>query len=118
MTLVGTLNVLCALISIGGGAISWINPKYTLSVLDLQEGRTTMGRSELRASAGALFVAMGVGALLIGQLVTYLMMGVAWLGAAVGRMTSIIMDPRPTRRTWGFFAVEAAVGLALVAGNL
>ena len=117
MTLVGMLNVLCALISIGGGAISWINPRYTLSVLDLQEGQTTMGRSELRASAGALFVAMGVGALLIGQPVAYLMMGVAWLGAAVGRMTSILVDPGPTRQTWVFFAVETAVGVALVTAN-
>ncbi len=118
MTAVAVLNALCALLSIGIGAISWINPKYTLSALDLKEGKSTMGRSELRASAGALFVAMGAGALLIGQPVAYLMMGIAWLGAAVGRMTSIIMDPRPTRRTWGFFAVEAAVGFALVAGNL
>ena len=118
MTLIGTLNVICAFLSIGIGAISWINPKYTLSVLDLQEGTTTMGRSELRASAGALFVAMGVGTLIIGQPVAYLMMGIAWLGAAIGRLTSIIVDPRPTRKAWGFFTVEAAVGVTLVAINL
>ena len=117
MTGVAALNVLCALLSIGIGAISWINPTYTLSALDLQEGKSTMGRSELRASAGALFVAMGLGALLIGQPAANLMMGIAWLGAAVGRMTSILVDPRPIRKTWVFFAVEAAVGVALVAAN-
>jgi hypothetical protein len=118
MNLAGALNALCALLSIGIGAISWINPKYTLAVLDLQEGKSTMGRSEVRASAGALFVAIGLGALWIGQPIAYLMLGIAWFGAAIGRLTSLLLDPRPIPKTKVFFAIEAAVGILLIVVNL
>ena len=49
------LNPLFALFSIVLGVYGWLFPRYTLTVVDLQAGTTTMGYSEIRASAGALF---------------------------------------------------------------
>jgi hypothetical protein len=46
------------------------------------------------------------------------MLGFAWAGAAIGRLTSIVADPAPTRRTHTFFAVEAVVALLLLTLNL
>ena len=110
-------NLLFALLSIGLGLFGWLAPRYTLGALDLTMGQTTMGMSEIRASAGALFVGMGLGALLLGTPAAYLMLGACWAGAAVGRLTSILLDGTNTKKTT-FFAVEAVVGLAAIALNL
>ena len=53
------INIIFALASIGLGIFGWLAPQYTLDTLDLQAGPSGMGPSEIRASAGALFVGMG-----------------------------------------------------------
>ena len=105
MTLYDVTNLIFVLLSIGLGAIGWLAPRYV------------MGVSEVRASAGALFVGLGVGAVLVGTPDAYAILGAAWMGAAVGRVTSIILDG-PTPKKWGFFISEVVVGLGALAINL
>lgn len=111
------LNVIFALTSIGLGVFGWLAPRYTMAALNLEGRNDTMGMSEVRASAGCLFVGMGVGALLIGTPAAFAMIGFCWTGAAVGRLTSLLRDGQ-TRKKWTFFAVEAAVGVPAIAINL
>ncbi|SFS11624.1 DUF4345 family protein [Yoonia litorea] len=111
------LNILFALASIGLGVFGWLAPKYTMGQLDMSGGDSTMALSEVRASAGALFVGMGVGALLIGTPTAYAMLGFCWCGAAVGRATSLVIDGR-FKKKWIYFIVEAAVGVPAVFLNL
>lgn len=111
------LNILFALLSIGIGAISWVAPRYAMAALDLTDGGSTMGMSEVRASAGCLFVGMGVGALVLATPAAYVMLGFCWTGAAVGRLTSLLRDGQ-SRQKWTFFAVEAGVGLPAILLNL
>ena len=111
------LNSVAALVTIGLGCFGWLAPRYTAGALDLETGTSTMGLSELRASAGCLFVALGLGAIVIGTPMAYLMMGLAYLGAAVGRATSGVLDNPPTRKVWVFFAVEAALSGWLILAN-
>ena len=112
------LNLALALVSIGLGAISWIAPRYALEALDLRLGDSTMGLSELRAASGAMFVGLGAGALILGSPEAHLMAGIGWAFAAAGRLTSILLDAAPTRRTWTFFAVEAVVAALWIGINL
>ncbi|MEM0936527.1 MAG: DUF4345 family protein [Pseudomonadota bacterium] len=112
------INPLFALISIGLGLIGWLAPHYTLKLLELRLGDGTMGLSEMRAVSGALFVGLGAGALLLGSAEAYLMVGAAWTFAALGRLTSIVADGPASRTKWIFFAVEAVVGIALIALNV
>jgi hypothetical protein len=112
------LNPVLALVSIAFGAIGWAAPRYTLSVLDLRPGETTMGLSEMRAASGALFVGLGAGAFALGSPTAYAMIGFAWGFAALGRLTSIVADGPASRQKWTFFAVEAVVGALLVGLNL
>jgi len=110
------LTLLFALVSIGLGCFGWLAPAYTLSALDLSPGKTSMGASEIRASAGALFVGLGLGVLILNDPTATLMLGFAWAGAAVGRATSLLLDGQTTRK-WGFFAVEAVVAISAILLN-
>lgn len=113
------INIALALVSIGLGAFGWLAPRYTMETLDLQTTNdSTMGLSELRASAGALFIGLGLGALYFGTPQAFAMVGFAWGGAAVGRVTSILRDEAPTRKTYIFAAIEIAVAVILLAINL
>lgn len=112
------INILLALTSIGLGAIGWLAPRYTMDLLDLQRGASTMGVSEIRAASGALFVGLGVGALILGSPFAYAMIGFAWGGAAVGRLTSLVTDEAPTTKTRNFFIVETIVAALALAINL
>ena len=111
------LNILFALLSIGFGAIGWLAPRYTMDMLDTKDTGSTMGVSEVRAASGALFVGLGIGALLIGDPMAYAMIGFAWGGGAVGRATSLLLDG-VTRNKLVFFAVEAVVGILAIWINL
>lgn len=112
------MNIALALVSIGFGAIGWLAPRYTMELLDLSPGGSTMGVSEIRAASGALFIGLGTGALLLGTPLAYAMVGFAWGGAAIGRLTSLLADGDRTRQKMTFFGVEAAVAVALLAINL
>lgn len=112
------INIALALVSIGLGAIGWLAPRYTMSVLDIAPVNSTMGLSEIRASSGALFIGLGLGALVLNTPLGYAMVGFAWGGAAVGRLTSIVADGAGNRRKVGFFLTEAAVAAVLLAINL
>ena len=111
------INIIFALLSIGLGCFGWLAPRYTLGALDLTPGETTMGPSEIRASVGALFVGMGIGALILGTPEAYVMLGFCWCGAAMGRLTSLVLDGT-SQKKWIYFIVEAAVGIPAILLNL
>lgn len=111
------LNIIFALLSIGLGAFGWLLPKYTMETLNLTGHTDTMGMSEISASAGALFVGMGFGALILGTSAAFAMIGFCWMGAAIGRLTSVLRDGA-TPKKWGFFIVEGAVGFGALIYNL
>jgi len=111
-------NISLAMVSIVLGAFGYLAPKYTMALLDLRPAGSSMGHSEIRAASGALFIGLGLGAIYLNEPFAYAMVGFAWAGAAIGRLTSILADPAPTRRTHSFFAVEAVVAFALLAINL
>ena len=110
------INIIFAFLSIGLGMFGWLAPRFTMKTLNLSDHTDTMGISEISASAGALFVGMGVGALLLRVPEAFLMIGFCWIGAAIGRLTSIIRDGA-TSKKWVFFFVETAVGLSALIYN-
>lgn len=116
--MIDALNIALALLSIGLGAVGWLAPRYTMDVLDMAPKGSTMGLSEIRAASGALFIGLGAGALVLGEPLAFAMVGFAWAGAAIGRLTSILADEASTRKTYLFFATEITVAGALLAANL
>jgi len=116
--MIDTLNVLMALMTIAFGAFGFLAPRFTASALDLEIGETTMGLSEMRASVGGLFVAMGIFAIWSGLPMAYAMLGVAYSGAALGRLMSMILDRPPFRKAMLYFALEAGPAAYLLLANL
>ena len=112
------INILLALASVGLGAVGWLMPRYTMKLLDMAPTNSTMGLSEIRAASGALFVGLGVGAIILNTPLAFAMVGFAWGGAAIGRLTSIVADGDASRQKITFFVIEAAVASALLAINL
>lgn len=111
------INLVFGVGSIALGLFGWLGPKYTMETLNLRGHTDTMGRSEIRASAGALFVGMGLGAIILATPMAYAMLGFCWFGAAVGRLTSLIIDGKTVKK-FAFFTIEAAVGGIALVGNL
>jgi hypothetical protein len=74
------------------------------------------GVSELRATYGGLFLGLGLAALLWQQPAAYGVAGTAWLGAAVARLASIVLDRSVSALNIGGVALEAVIGALLLAG--
>ena len=73
------------------------------------------GISEIRATYGGLFLALGVLCLVSQSPTIFIAAGVAWVGAACGRLFSIFLDKNNDARNFGGLCLELVVGLLLLA---
>ncbi len=112
------INPAIALLTVAFGLFGFLAPRYTADVLDLKPTDSNMGLSELRASAGGLFVALGLGCLVLGTPMAYAMMGVAYVGAGTGRLVSTVLDNPPRGKALLYFAFEAMPAAWLILWNL
>lgn len=76
------------------------------------------GLSELRATYGGLFVALGAWCLLSQSVVVFTVLGVAWSGAALGRLVSVIIDGNRDQRNLGGLLMELVLGLLMLTQHI
>ena len=112
------LNIVACLLTIAFGLFGFVAPRYTADALDLTPTKSTMGLSEMRASVGGLFVIAGIAALWLNEPLAYAMIGFCFVGAALGRILSLILDKPPVKKVILFGAIEAALALWFLAANL
>lgn len=115
--MIDVLNAGAAVATIGFGAIGWLAPRYTMEKLDLATDGSALGLSEIRAANGALFVIAGLAALLIATPMAYLMLGMIYAGAALGRGTSIVLDGSGQTTSYAFIAAEIGLAAWLIGAN-
>jgi len=72
------------------------------------------GRSEIRATYGGLFAALGLCCLAAQADAVFLTAGIAWIGAAAGRLASVVMDRNAGARNLSAVAFEAVIGVPLL----
>jgi hypothetical protein len=72
------------------------------------------GRSEVRATYGGLFAALGVTCIAAQAEIVFMVAGLAWLGASVGRVYSAFLDRNHDIKNIGGIALEAGLGTLLV----
>lgn len=111
------LNYAAMLATIGFGLIGWLAPRFTMRKLDLTTEGSTLGLSEIRAANGALFVGVALAAIIINAPLAYAMVGFVYAGAAIGRLTSIVLDGSGRLTSWSFLAAEVVIGAYLICAN-
>jgi len=75
-----------------------------------------LGVSEIRATYGGLFFAMGVICLVIRSPDAYLIAGASWLGAGLLRFPSLVVDKGSFPKALGGAAIELTMGVLLLTG--
>jgi hypothetical protein len=112
------LNVIGAIATIGVGCLGLFAPHAASCFTGLNASNKT-AFAEFRATFGGMFVVMGLIPLLTNdEPLAYFMAGLVWLGAAVGRVVSIILDKGFSEpKNVAGVAFEAAFGLLLLAGS-
>ena len=73
------------------------------------------GVSEIRATYGGLFAALGIACLLSQASPMFLAAGIAWVGAAGGRVWSVAIDRNVLPKNLSAIAFELGLGLLLLA---
>jgi len=118
MTAVDYINFAVAFLTIALGLMGWLATRWTMDQLDMQAGPTNMAYTEVSAASGCLFVGLGLGALVLNEPLAWVVVGLAYAGAAVGRITAIFRDNAASRQSWTFFACEAGLAAWLVLANM
>jgi len=118
LTVIDIVNALAAILTIGLGMAGWLAPRWTMAVLDMRAGPSNMAYTEVSAASGCLFVGLGASALILNEPLGWMVVGFAYAGAAIGRITSIFRDNAASRKSWTFFGCEAALAGWLVLANM
>mmetsp|Transcript_27437 Transcript_27437/g.50572 ORF Transcript_27437/g.50572 Transcript_27437/m.50572 type:complete len:117 (-) Transcript_27437:1654-2004(-) len=116
--MIDIINIIACLLTIGFGLFGFVAPRYTAAALDLEPTTSTMGLSEMRASVGGLFVVAGIAALWLNEPLAFAMIGFAFVGAALGRVLSLIFDAPPKIKVLIFGGVEAVLAAWFIAANI
>lgn len=116
--MIDILNTLAALLTIAFGAFGFLAPRFTLGALDLKTTDTNMGLSEMRASVGGLFVALGAYLLIWPSSAIFVALGIAYAGATLGRVVSAIFDNPPLGKVALYGGIEGILALWLIAANI
>lgn len=124
MNILEILKILMALLNIGFGLFVIARPEMIASAshFTLNDAR---GRAEMRIAMGGFFVGMGLGALLLGSLlsqenIAYQVVGFSWLGGAATRLTNLLLE-KPAQIAdqsfWVLLSTEIIPGLILILPN-
>lgn len=116
--MITVLNAIAALLTIGFGLFGFLAPAHTASALDLAPTNSTMGLSEMRASVGGVFVVTGLVVLWLNNPMAYVMLGVVYSGAALGRLVSLALDHPPFVKALTFGGIELVLAAWLIAANI
>jgi len=106
---VETLPLIGAAITVAFGLLGLFLPGAAAGLVGI-EPKPGIGRSEVRATYGGLFVGVGLACLWLQSTEAFLVAGGAWLGAAGARALAIAVDREPSAGNFGGLAVEAVVG--------
>lgn len=116
MSGIETVNLIGALITMAMGGLGLLTPNLAAKLVRL--GPTNPeGFAEFRATYGGLFVALGLAPLIWPEPGLFLVAGLAWLGAAVGRIVSMAADGAHFKFNSLSVLFECACAGLLLVGN-
>jgi hypothetical protein len=108
------LNILGSAITAGLGVMGLIRPGSAAAFTSIQP-IGLLGVSEIRATYGGFFLALGAYGLYTQAANVFVVLGIAWLGAAAGRLVSIAVDKSHAPKNIGGMLFESAIAALLLA---
>ncbi|MEM7135658.1 MAG: DUF4345 family protein [Myxococcota bacterium] len=115
--LVPQLPLIAAGVTVALGALGLLNPSGAQKLTGVRASARE-GISEIRATYGGFFLALGVTALMVREPIVFATLGYAWCGAAAGRLLSLFIDSVWTPKNVGGVLFEAAIGAAFLGPRL
>ena len=113
MELPVSINTLGGIITLACGIAGLFWPLAVANLVSI-EPVEERGISEIRATYGGLFFAMGLFALIAQTSDVFRLVGVAWLGAASARSFSYVRDNSRSGMNLGAIVMETSVGLTML----
>jgi hypothetical protein len=108
-----SINTLGAIVTMGLGLLGLFFPASAASFVSIiPDGER--GISEVRATYGGLFLAMGLFAVVAQSTDVFRVVGIAWLGAAGGRAFSAVHDNSRSGANLGGIVMEGVIGLSML----
>ncbi len=107
------MHNLGAIVTTGLGVMALVRPAAAAGFTSMQPVGA-LGVSEIRATYGGLFAAIGLACLLTQSPHSFTMVGVAWLGAALGSVLALALDRSDAGRVVAAIVFEAAVAALLL----
>ncbi len=108
-------SYLGAVVTMALGIFGAIAPRRAAQFVSI-EPIGGLGLSEVRATYGGLFIALGAVCLVVNTPPVYLTAAAAWIGAAVMRLPSLVVDRGSFPRAIGGAVMELTIGLLLATG--
>jgi hypothetical protein len=113
MELPVSINTLGALVTILLGVFGLVMPASAASFAGvIPDGER--GISEIRATYGGLFLAMGLFAAIWQSPDVFRVLGIGWIGAALARAFSVVHDNSRSGTNIGGIAFEGLIGLSML----
>ncbi len=106
-----------AMVTLALGLLALIYPNAAARFVSIEPIGMT-GVSEVRATYGGFFAALGGFCLYSQSSTVFLVAGVAWFGAAIGRTLSVFMDRSYATKNLAGILFEAGIGTLLLVGGL
>lgn len=113
MELPVSVNTLGALVTFGLGVFGLFSPLGVAQFVGIQPDGER-GVSEIRATYGGLFLALGLFAIIAQNTDVFRVVGVGWIGAASARSFSFVRDNSRSGANLGAIVMEAAIGLSML----
>lgn len=111
--MVQILHIIAAILTIATGLYSLIRPKAVTGFTGLVPNGAR-GITEIRAVLGAFFVALGAAPIIWNSAPMYLMLGVAYMGMALVRAISMVLDKSLMRSNLISLATDIVLGIMLI----
>jgi hypothetical protein len=96
------------------GVLGLFFPAKAMAFTSLQAA-DVVGKSEVRATYGGFFLGLAVVAFIVRTQLVFMTLGCAWLGAALGRLLSLLLDRSVSAKTIAGIGFEGCIGLLLLA---
>jgi Domain of unknown function (DUF4345) len=106
-------NFTGAILTTGLGIIGLFNPMLIARTIGIERSEPR-GISELRATYGGLFIGLGMSAIYFQNTAIYTTIGCGWIGAAIARICSILIDRQISKLNIGGVVVKAGIGMLLL----